>query len=249
MRFYRALAALAALSLLSTIQAQAAELKLPASNAVKSVLEELGPQFEKTSGDKLVFTFAPAAELKKQIDAGTAFDLAILTTALTDALAKAGTIDAASVTRIARAGLGVTVRAGAAKPDVGTDEALKRALLNAQSIGYNPVGASRSANEAMLRKLGIADAVAPKIKLLDVPAGIAVAKGEVELGLGPISEILAAPGAQLAGPWPPDLQSYLMFSAGVSRTSKNAAAAKAVIDFLASPAAASVIKAKGLEPG
>jgi molybdate transport system substrate-binding protein len=145
--------------------------------------------------------------------------------------------------------LGVSVRAGAAKPDVSTDEGLKRTLLDAKSIGYNGVGASRMGNEAMLRKLGLTGAVQPKIKLLDVSAPVAVAKGEVEIGLGPVSEILPIKGAQLAGPFPTDLQSYLVFSAGVSTGSKNAEAATALIKFLTSPAAAAVLEAKGMQPG
>ncbi|HEY2528606.1 MAG TPA: molybdate ABC transporter substrate-binding protein [Xanthobacteraceae bacterium] len=249
MRFHRLLAALAAGSLLFIVGAQASELKVSASTAVKSVLEQLGPQFEKTNGNKVTFSFGPAATLKEKIDQGAAFDVAILTAPLTDALVKAGKVDATTRATIARAGLGVSVRAGAAKPDVSTDEGLKRALLNAKSIGYNGVGASRAASEAMLRKLGIADAIQPKIKLLGGSAPVAVANGEVEIGLGPVSEILPIEGAQLAGPFPSDLQSYLVFSAGVSTESKNQEAATVLIKFLASPAAAPVLKDKGMQPG
>jgi molybdate transport system substrate-binding protein len=249
MTFHRLLAALAVASLLLPVGARAAELKVSASTAVKSVAEELGPQFEKTSGDTLSFTFGPAATLKQKIDQGAAFDVAILTAPLIDALIKAGKVDAATRATIARAGLGVSLRAGAAKPDVGTDEALRRTLVDAKSIGYNGVGASRAGSEAMLRKLGIADAVAPKIKLLDVSAPVAVARGEVEIGLGPISEILPVAGVQLAGAFPADVQSYLVFAAAVSSASKYADAAKALIKFLTSPAAPPVLKAKGMEPG
>jgi molybdate transport system substrate-binding protein len=249
MRFHRLLAALAAGSLLFIVRAHASELKVSASTAVKSLLEQLGPQFEKTSKNKLTFSFGPAATLKEKIDQGAAFDVAILTAPLTDALVKAGKVDTTTRATIARAGLGVSVRAGAAKPDVSTDEGLKRTLLKAKSIGYNGVGASRAGSEAMLRKLGIANAVQPKIKLLDVSAPVAVAKGEVEIGLGPISEILPIKGAQLAGPFPADLQSYLVFSAGVSTESKSADAAIALIKFLTSPSAAPVLDAKGMQPG
>jgi molybdate transport system substrate-binding protein len=249
MKITRLLVALAAGSLLFAVGARAAELKVSASTAVKSVLEQLGPQFEKTSGNRLTFSFGPAATLKEKIDQGGAFDVAILTAPLTDALIKTSKVDPATRTTIARAGLGVSVRAGAAKPDVSTDEGLKHTLLNAKSIGYNGVGASRIGNEAMLRKLGLTDAVQSKIKLLDVSAPVAVAKGEVEIGLGPVSEILPIKGVQLAGPFPTDLQSYLVFSAGVATGSENAEAAKALIKFLASPAAAAVLKAKGMQPG
>lgn len=249
MKFNRLLAALAMGSLLFTARAQAAELKVSASTAVKSVLEQLGPQFEKTGGSKLTFSFGPAATLKGKIDQGELFDVAILTAPLMDALVKDGKVDAATRATIARAGLGVAVPAGAAKPDVSTDEALKRTLLSAKSIGYNAVGASRAGCEAMLRKLGIADEVQTKIKLLDMSAPLAVAKDEVEIGLGPVSEVLPVEGVQLAGPFPADLQSYLVFSAAVSAESKNAEAAAALIKFLASPSAAPVLEAKGMQPG
>jgi len=117
--------------------ARAAELKVYASTAVKAVLEELGPQFEKATGDKLVFTFGLSSAVKKQIDEGAAFDVAVLTPALIDGLAAAGKIDPASRVAIARAGSGVAVSAGSPKPDVSTAEALKRTLLQAKSIGLH----------------------------------------------------------------------------------------------------------------
>jgi molybdate transport system substrate-binding protein len=234
---------------LLTVSAPAAEFKVSSSTALKSVLEELGPQFEKATENKVMFTFGPAAVLKTQIDQGAAFDVAILTASLTNGLVAAGKIDPATRATIARAGLGVAVRAGAPKPDVGTTKAFKATLLNAKSIGYNGQGASRAATEAMFSKLGIADDLKLKIKLLQTPAAEAVAKGEVEVGLGPMSEILAVPGAQLAGPFPADFQSYLAFSAGVSTDAKSADAAKALIKFLTAPAVTPVLMAKGLEPG
>ena len=250
MRFHRAVAAIAALSLpLLSGHARAAELKVLASTAVKSVLEEVAPQFEKATGNTIVFSFGPAAVLKDQIDKGGAFDVAVLTAPLTDALAKAGKVDAATRVRIARAGMGVAVRAGITKPDVSTDAALKDTLLQAQSIGFNGVGASRAEIEGVIGKLGIAEALKPKIKLLDVSAPIAVAKGDVAVGLGPVSEVLPIAGAQVAGPFPADLQRYLVFSAAVSRASSNADAAKGLIKFLTAPTVGPVLKAKGMEPG
>jgi len=136
--------------------AQAAELKVYASTAVKAALEELGPQFEKATGDKLVFTFGLTAAVKKQIDEGAAFDAVILTLTLTNDLATAGKIDPASRVAIARVGSGVSVPAGSPKPDVSTAEALKRTLLRAKSIGFTGIGVSRAGNEALLAKLGLA---------------------------------------------------------------------------------------------
>lgn len=229
--------------------AQAAELKVVASTALKAVFEELAPQYEKASGNKLDLAFDSSANVKTQIEQGKAFDVAVLTRPLNEALASAGKIDPASRTVIARAGSGVCVRAGTLKPDVGTPDALKRTLLAAKSIGFNGVGASRAGNEAMLAKLGIADAVKPKIKLLTGSAPLSVASGEVEIGLGPISECYPVAGAQVAGPYPAELQSYLVFSAAVSSGSANADAAKSLIKFLGSPAAAAAYKKNGMEPG
>jgi len=228
---------------LLALPVQAAELKVLSSTALKTVLEELGPQFEKATENKVSFAFDPAAVLKTQIDQGAAFDIAILTVPLTDALV------AAARAVVARGGLGVAMRAGAPKPDVSTVEAFKHTLLNAKSIGFNGQGASRAATEAVFVKLGIADELKPKIKLLQTTASEAVVKDDVEVGLGPISEILASPAAELVGPFPSDLQWYLVLTAGVSTASKNADAAKALIKFLTAPGAVPVLKAKGMEPG
>jgi molybdate transport system substrate-binding protein len=130
--------------LLAAARADAAEINVFSSTALKSVLEELGPQFEKATQNKLSFTLAPAAVVKAKIDQGAAFDVAILTVPLTDALVAAGKIDATTRTIVARGGLGVAIRAEAPKPDVSTAEAFKRMLLNASSIGYNGQGASRA---------------------------------------------------------------------------------------------------------
>jgi molybdate transport system substrate-binding protein len=246
----RGIAALAGLMLaFAAAQAQAADIKVFSSTALKAVLDELGPQFEKATGNKLVFTIGPAAAMKSQIDQGAAFDVAIVTPPLLDALAVAGKVDPTTRAVIARSALGVSVRAGAPKPDVGTAGALKRTLLDAKSIGFNGQGASRAGIEAMFVKLGIADDVKPKIKLLQVSAPLAAAGGEVELALSPISEVIAVPGAQLAGPVPVDFQSYLVLSGAVAADSKNSDAAKALVKFLTAPSTATVLKAKGMEPG
>ena len=251
MKSCRAIAfAVAGLSLpLVSLHAQAAEMRVLASTAVKSVLGEVGPQFERATGNKLVFSFGPAAALKDQIDKGAPFDVAILTAPMIDALTKSGKVNAASGVTFARAGLGVAVHVGRTKPDVSTDDAFKTTLLNAQSIGYNGVGASRGGIEATFKKLGIADKLKPKIKLLDESAPVAVAFGRVAIGLGPISEVLPVAGADLVGPFPADLQYYLVFSIGESRASNNASADNLLIEYLKSPSVAPVLKSKGMEPG
>jgi molybdate transport system substrate-binding protein len=249
METQRVIAAIAGLAIpLLAAQAQAAEIKVSASTAVKTVLEDLLPQFEKATGNKVVVTIAPAAVLKTQIDQGAAFDVAILTVPLTDSLVKEGKADTAH-TVIAHAGIGVAIRKGATKPDIGTTEAFKGALLNAKSVGFTAGGASGVYLTSVFEKLGIADAIKPKLKLLKGPAGEAAASGEVELGMTQISEILPYAGAELVGPLPADIQSYTYFSAAVAVASKEQDASKALIKYLAAPAALAVIKSKGMEPG
>jgi molybdate transport system substrate-binding protein len=250
MTLRRTIAALASVALpFIASTAQAAELKVYASTAIKAVIEQVGPQFERATENKLATTIAASAELKAKIDQGAEFDVAILPPAQIDGFAASGKIDPASRATVAKAGLGVAIRAGAPKPDVSTDDALKRALLNAKSIGFNGAGASRAGIEAVLAKLGIADELKTKIKLLDVSAPVAVAKGDVEVGLGPVSEALVVSGVDVAGALPADVQFYLVLDAGVSSASKSADAAKSLIKFLTAPAAAVVIKSKGMEPG
>ena len=250
MRLRRApIALVAGVLFLFAGHARAADIKVLASAAVKAVLEQVGPQFEQSSGNKVVFSFGPAAVLKAQIDQGAPVDVAILTAPLNDALAKTGRVETETRVTVARAGLGVAVRAGAPKPDVSTTDAFKQALLNAKSIGYNGVGASRAGIEAVFGKLGIATALKAKIKLLNVSAPLVVAKGDVEIGLAPVSEVLPVPGVQLAGPFPAEVQSYLVFTAAVLRGSKNAEAAKALIQYLTAPPVGAVLKARGMEPG
>lgn len=250
MKLHRAAAVIALLLLpLLTARSQAAEIRVFSSTALKAVLEVLGPQFERETGNKLVFTIGPAAAMKSQIDQGAAFDVAIVTPPLLDALAAAGKVDPATRAAIARSPLSVSVRAGAPKPDIATADALKRTFLAANSIGYNGQGASRAGIEAMFAKLGIADDIKPKIKLLQVSAPEAVAKGEVEMALSPMSEVIAVSGAELAGAVPADFQSYLVLSGAVAAGSKNADAAKAFIKFITAPSVLAVLKTKGMEPG
>jgi molybdate transport system substrate-binding protein len=254
MRRIAALAVAAALSIPAigaSASAEAAEIRLLSSNALKSSLEELAPQFERASEHKLIITFGAAAELKAAIEKGTPVDVALLTSAAIDDLVKAGKLVAAGRADIARSGLGVAARKGAPKPDISTSEAFKRAMLDAKSIAYVGVGASGPGIRAAFDRLGIADQVKSKIKQLPAsnPAANAVANGEAELGITQISEILPYAGAELLGPLPPELQFTTDFPAAIAASAKEAEAGKALIAFLRTPAAAAVLKAKGLTPG
>ncbi len=206
------------------------------------------PQFARSAENKVILALGAAAALKQQIEGGEAFDVAILTPALVDDLIKQGKIEAASRTNLARTGVGVAIRQGAAKPDISTADAFKRTLLSAKSIAYgDPAlgGASSVYFANLLQRPGIAEAVKGKTKL--TPSGESaqpVAAGEAELGIGQISEIVPVRGAELLGPFPADLQVYTAFTAGA----KDAAAAQSLIKFLTTPAAAQILKARGLDP-
>jgi molybdate transport system substrate-binding protein len=243
--------ALAGLAMLAGNAAGAAEIKVISSVGVKAVLDELVPQFERASQHKVKVTFGTAVPLKRQIDAGESFDVVILTPALVEDLAKQGKVAAGTSANVSKSGIGVAVRAGSPKPDIATAEAFKRSLLNAKSIAYSKEGQSGTAMARIIERLGIADEMKPRT-VLETRSGQTAAnvvEGKADLAFTLISEILPIAGAELAGPLPADLQNYVIFTAGVSPATKDAAAAKAFIDFLKGPAAAPVLKAKGMEPG
>ena len=241
----------AAAAMLFAAAAGAAEIKVVASNGVRATLEELAPAFERETGHKLAISFGLAAVLKRQIEAGEAFDLAILTSGGIEDLARQGKVDGASRTPIARSGVGIAVRAGAPKPDIGSAEALKRALLSARSITWAKEGASGVYFASVVQKLGIAEQLAPKLNLAasGTQVGEKIVAGEAELGALLVNEIMALKGVDVVGPLPPELQSYTEFHSGVAAASKNAAAAKALVQFLTTPAAGALFKSKGQEPG
>lgn len=224
-------------------------IKVLSTHAVVEVLAELVPAFERASGHTLSFSYNPTAAIRREIDGGAAFDVAIITRAAVDELAVQGVILREGSADLARCGLGVSVKKGAPKPDIGTVEAFKRALLNAKSVVRSKDGASGKSFEALLERLGITEAMRDKI--IVGPAGrIAelVARGEGELAVQQVPELVPVKGADFVGPWPDALQVYTEFAAGVSAGSKQCEAAQAFIAALAAPSAAALYKAKGLEP-
>jgi molybdate transport system substrate-binding protein len=229
---------------------KAAELKILAGGSTTGWLNELGPQFERATGHKLVIHFDSTPNLIKQATSSAPFDLAVVPAdVFRDATAKARFVPGPTID-IARVGYGVIVRAGAPKPDVSTPDALKRTLLNAQSIAFLPESAAGAYVLSVFGRLGIADAMKVKTRPQTAPVQIApaVAKGEAELGVFLVN-VLVGPGVELAGPFPAELQQELVFTAAVAAGSKDAEAAKAFITFLTTPAAADVIKVKGMNPG
>jgi molybdate transport system substrate-binding protein len=226
-----------------------AEIKVVSSPPLRSVLRELAPRFESETGYRLNIRTAAVADLKCQIDAGAAFDVAILTPAMIDALRIDGTIAADMRANIARAGLGVAVRTGGHWPDVSSPIAFRRALLDAKSVMYASGSAVMTHIERMLEQLGIADDIKSKSKLLPAGGhiGQAVAEGAAELGLTMIPVILETSGVDLAGALPAELQFYVDLSAGVSAGTNEPQGAKALIRRLMAAEATAVIEAKGLE--
>jgi molybdate transport system substrate-binding protein len=230
--------------------ASSAELKIFGSRVTKMIVEDVGPQFERVTGYKLVVVTDVAAVMKRRIEAGESFDLAVLVNFQTDEMIKKGKLEADTRSDIMKAGIGVAVRRGTKVPDIGTVEAFKHTLLDAKSITYLKEGASTIYLDRLFARMGIAEALRAKtVKPETETVSEAVAAGDVELGLIVIPNILSVPGAQLAGPIPEEIQSYIVFTAAVAATSPNQQAARELISFLKSPAAISAIRAKGMNPG
>ena len=213
------------------------------------VLNVLGPKFERANGCTLSIAYDPAKAVKRQIENGAVFDVAIVTRPVFDELVAQGKILAEPRGDLGRSGLGVSVRQGAAKPDISTSEAFKRALLAAKSVVRSTEGTSGIYFDKLLDRLGIAAAMRDKIVL--GPSGRVaelVARGEAELAVQQVPELLPVSGAQFVGPFPPELQLYSEFIAGVASASQHRAAAVAFVEALTSDEAAALFKAAGLEP-
>jgi molybdate transport system substrate-binding protein len=232
-----------------TAAAQNAPVRVLASNGIKAVIDELQPQAERVVGRPLAVEFDTSSAVKKRIEGGEAFDVAVLTSDVIDDLAKAGKIAAGTRTEIARCGIGIGVRAGAPKPDIRTSDALKKTLLAAKSITYAQDGASRTYILQMEDKLGIADAMKAKTVLEkgSVGSNARVADGSAGMVLTLVSEILPAKGVDLVGPLPADVQHYVNFAAGIGASSQNSDAGKVLTKFLSGPAIRPTLKAKGME--
>jgi molybdate transport system substrate-binding protein len=229
------------------LAAEAVEIKVLSGVAIGPAVRELGSQFERTTGHKLVMQFGSLGELKRQIDNGEIFDVVIVTPALIDDLAKQGKIAADTRANFARSGLGVGVRAGSPKPDVSSTDAFKRTLLNAESVAYAKEGAAGLYFVSLLDRLGIADDMKGKLKPTDGNPVKAVVSGEAEIVVANIPPILDEPGLELAAAIPSELQNYIAFTAALGSAAPSAEAGKALIGFLTSEGAVTVIKAKGME--
>lgn len=224
-------------------------IKVLASNSIRAVLGELVPQFERASMCKISVSYDPAKVMLGRIAKGETADLVITGSGAIDELVKQGRVLADSRRILARCRVGVAVRAGAPRPDIGTVEALKRALLAAKSIAYTQEGASGMHFSGVIERLEIAEEV--RARAVRQPGGLVgelVAAGKAEIAIQQIPELLAVPGIELIGPLPAEIQLVTVSSAGVFADAGDAEAASSLIRFLLTPAAARVMKAKGLEP-
>ena len=233
--------------------APGAELKIFGSRVTKMVVDDIGPQFEQATGNKLSIGYSLNAAIRKRILEGETADVIILSRPVMDDLQKQDKLAPGSIVNVAGTAVAVAVRAGAPKPDISSADALKRSLLEAKSVVYaDPAkgGASGVAFAKVIDRLGIAEQL--KSKTILVPGAQAadvVAKGEAEIGVGQASEIVPVAGAQLVGPLPGELASVTKFTAGIGAGSKAPGAAKTLIQFLTGPTAAPVFTSKGLQPG
>jgi molybdate transport system substrate-binding protein len=230
--------------------ADAAEIKVLSSAGTREAYRELVPAFEKASEHKVTTSWAGTADIMKRIQAGETYDLVIMSAQGLEELIRLGKIVAGSRVDIAKSGVGVAVRAGAARPDFGSSEALKRTLLAAKSIGYS-TGPSGVYLIKLFQRMGIADEIKQKVKQVPtgIPVGTIIASGEAEIGFQQVSELIRFPGIDYLGPLPAEIQETTVFAAGLHPAATQTEAAKALVKFLTSPAAVPVIKSTGMEPG
>jgi len=218
------------------------------TNGVKSVMLELLPEFERARSTKIAVTWGSTNALLKDIKAGLGGDVAVLTAEAVDELIDQGKAVAGSRVDLARSRIGVAVRKGAKQPDIASPEALKRALIAASSVAHSKTGLSGLYFPTVLARLGIADAIQSKIVIPDpgTAVGEVVAKGDAEIGIQQISELLPVAGIEIIGPLPEPLQKITTFSGGVLRAAKEPSLAEALLKFVAAESPR-LLKQKGLE--
>jgi molybdate transport system substrate-binding protein len=228
--------------------ASAAELQIIAGGGIAAPLQEIAAQFEKATGHKLVIRYGTTPQLIKMATGGP-FDLGVVPVDVMKDDSARATFAAGATPEVARVGIGVAVRSGAPKPDISTPEALKQTLLNAKSIASIPESATGYLLARIYERLGITEQMKARIKPQPGPAQIAqsVASGETELGVF-LTNVLTAPGIDLVGPFPPEVQMEVVYQTAVSADTKESAAARQFIQYLRSPEAAAVIRSKGMMP-
>ena len=254
MRGLRSVALVGVVILLAASGVQADEIKVMTSGAMSAALKELTPAFERASGSTLIIVSGGSVagapdSIPDRLARGERADLVIMAAGGIDDLAKAGRVVAGSRVDLARSSIGLAVRAGAPRPDISTVDALTRALLQAKSVAYSSSVSGVYVSTELFQRLGIASQMAAKSRKIESePVGVAVARGDAELGFQQISELRPVPGVEVVGPLPPAVQRVTIFSVAAAAGATNPAGGRALIRFLASPAASAAIARSGMEP-
>jgi molybdate transport system substrate-binding protein len=219
------------------------------SMAMRQVLSELGEAYRLQSGVRLVLESVGGVDALRRVQAGEAFDFVVLAADAIDQLAASGRVDAASRTALARSGIVMAVAAGSPRPDIASESAVRAAVLRARAIGYS-TGPSGAHLSRLFERWGIADTIAPRLVQAPpgVPVGTLLARGDVEVGFQQLSELMHAPGVDVIGALPPDIQAVTTFSGAICTTSKRLDGTRALLSFLASPAADATKGRHGMEP-
>jgi len=228
--------------------AMASEIKVISSVAFKDAYLAMVPDFEKSTGHKVTTLWLPTVEIMNRLKGGEAADLVIIAGSGIDELTKLGKLQAGSRQNYVKSGIGIGMQKGSVKPDLSTAEAVKAALLNAKSVAYS-TGPSGVYLVSLFEKMGITAQLAPKLKVIQgEPVGAVVQRGEAEIGLQQVPEILAVPAIDFVGPLPAEIQSITTFAFGIHEKVSDVAAVKAWMKTLQSEAAVPAIKKYGLDP-
>lgn len=245
----RTLLALVAALLFVASPADAVELRVLSGNGAKAAVRELCAQYERATGNTVDLHFEVNADVKKKIEAGEVFDVAVLNPPVIDALINEGKLVTGSRADIGRSGLGVAVRKGAPKPDISSVEAFKHSLLAAKAVAYPGKGASGLYFVSLLDRMGIRADMQGKLKPMAAEDTVeVVARGEADMVVVVATRISGVQGVDVVGPIPAELQTRIGFAAALSASAKEVEAAKALIRFLTAPAAAATLRAKGVDP-
>jgi len=234
--------------------ARAAELTVMTSGGFTAAFNALAPGFERQTGDRIVRVYgasmgATPTAIPARLARGEPADVVILARGALDALVEAGRVARGTEVDLVRSRIGLAVKAGAPKPDISTVEGLKQTLLKAKSIAYSDSASGVYVAGELFQRLGIAAEVAPTSTMIPgSPVGLAVARGDAEIGFQQISELLPIAGIRVAGPIPEPVQKITVFSAGITTTAKSPDAARKLIEYLASPKAWRAIRRSGVEP-
>ncbi len=233
--------------------AAAGEVKVLSAGAMRAVVLAVAPGFEKETGHRVSVDSGSAGALAGRIGGGEGFDVVVTAAPSLEKLATSGKVDGKNRITLAKVGIGVAVKAGVPRPDISSVDAFKQALVAAKSVGYvDPASGSTSGAyvASLIERLGLGPTLKPKTVLVrDGPVALRVARGEIELGLHQISEILPVAGAQLVGPLPASIQNVTTYAAAVGVNARDRVAAEAFVKFLAGPAGTAAVRARGMTPG